>query len=108
MTTIETTLSKRGYKYGEYRERCKLVQELKDAMRFHDGWTRLTPDKKHALEFIMEKISRVLNGDPEYKDSWHDIAGYAKLVADSLPEDDKMLIVTPSDFQKETNESIDG
>ena len=28
--------------------------------------------------------TRILNGDPNYHDSWHDIIGYTKLVADEL------------------------
>lgn len=33
-------------------------------------------------------MKRILNGDPDYHDSWHDIAGYAQLVADQLsPEE---------------------
>jgi hypothetical protein len=33
---------------------------------------------------IFHKLARIANGDPNYHDSWHDIAGYAKLVADRL------------------------
>ena len=33
---------------------------------------------------IFAKVGRILNGDPNYADSWIDIAGYAKLVADRL------------------------
>jgi len=33
---------------------------------------------------ILHKIARIVNGDPDYTDSWHDIAGYAKLVEDRL------------------------
>ena len=31
-----------------------------------------------------DKIGRILNGDPNYHDSWHDIVGYSKLTADEL------------------------
>ena len=48
------------------------------------NWAALSDDKKEALGMIAHKIARILNGDPEYGDSWHDIAGYAKLVEDSL------------------------
>ena len=48
------------------------------------GWQRLSPDKKEALEMIRHKIVRILNGDPEFHDSWHDIVGYAKLAADRV------------------------
>jgi len=33
---------------------------------------------------ICHKIGRIVNGDPNYYDSWADIAGYAKLVSDRL------------------------
>jgi hypothetical protein len=33
---------------------------------------------------IAHKIARIINGDETYSDSWADIAGYAKLVADRL------------------------
>jgi hypothetical protein len=41
-------------------------------------------DQREALDMIAHKIGRILNGDPNYADSWVDIAGYAKLVADRL------------------------
>lgn len=44
----------------------------------------LDPDQREALEMIAHKIARILNGDPNYADSWVDIAGYAKLIADRL------------------------
>ncbi len=33
---------------------------------------------------IFHKIARIINGDPNYADSWVDIAGYATLVANRL------------------------
>lgn len=44
----------------------------------------LAPDQQEALDMICHKIGRIINGDPDYADSWHDIAGYAQLVADRL------------------------
>jgi hypothetical protein len=41
-------------------------------------------DQAEALDMICHKIGRIVNGDPDYADSWIDIAGYAKLVADRL------------------------
>ena len=32
-----------------------------------------------AILYLLER-----NGDPNYADSWHDIAGYAKLVEDRI------------------------
>jgi hypothetical protein len=46
--------------------------------------SKLAPDQREALAMIANKLGRILNGDPNYADSWMDIAGYAKLVADRL------------------------
>ena len=48
------------------------------------NWPGLTDAQREALEMVAHKIGRILNGDPNYHDSWHDIVGYAKLVADRL------------------------
>jgi hypothetical protein len=45
---------------------------------------KLEDDQAEALEMIANKIARILNGDPDYADSWTDIAGYATLVAERL------------------------
>jgi len=84
---IKDTLEKRGNKYGEFAGHAAISQDLKKAMSGNSAWKYLSPDKKEALEMIAHKIARILNGDPEWHDSWHDIEGYAKLVADTLRED---------------------
>ena len=82
--TIEETLAQRGNVYGEFATHAEITQRLKIVM--NDYATRLSPMHKESLEMILHKIGRILNGDPNYADSWHDIAGYAKLVEDRLPK----------------------
>jgi len=82
--TIESTLEQRGKTYGEFKEHARITQNIKHAMYYSPNWSNLSYDKQEALEMIAHKIGRILNGDPEYHDSWHDIAGYATLVADTL------------------------
>jgi len=89
MSDIEETLKERGARYGRFADHAYLAQKLKDTLRFGPGpdggaWERLAPDQKQALDTIMDKVARILNGDPNYPDNWHDIAGYAKLVDDRL------------------------
>lgn len=84
MTDINETLQERGKRYGEFKDHALLSQSLKDVMKLRDEWFLLDVDQKEALEMIAHKIARILNGDPNYDDSWHDIAGYATLVADRL------------------------
>lgn len=84
MTDIDKTLAERGTRYGEFAEHAFITQSIKLAMTKSRNWDSLSPDKKEALEMVAHKIGRILNGDPNYHDSWHDIIGYTKLVADKL------------------------
>lgn len=86
---IEALLLARGKRYGNFVEHARITQQLKWSMGDVPGWQRLSADQKEALEMIAHKIGRILNGDPNYADSWVDIAGYAKLVSDRLNGDSK-------------------
>ena len=81
---VTETLTERGNRYGKFKDHAELSQRLKNVMRFSEGWGLLDYDMREALEMMQHKIARILNGDPTYADSWHDIAGYAKLVDDRL------------------------
>ena len=50
---------------------------------------------------ILHKLARILNGDPNYVDSWHDIAGYAILVEDIIKEHHPTF-----DIEKELNKYV--
>jgi hypothetical protein len=84
MADITDTLKERGAKYGDFSDHAKIAQSLKQSMSSTSGWQRLSDDKKEALEMIQHKVARILNGDPEFHDSWHDIVGYAQLAADRV------------------------
>lgn len=82
--TIAATLAERGKRYGAFSDHAKISQLLKGVMQSRPAYQSLRADQREALEMIAHKIARILNGDPNYADSWVDIAGYAKLVADRL------------------------
>ena len=84
--SIDSTLQERGTRYGSFQGHARIAQNLKDSMRDSPNWHTLSDDKREALEMVQHKIARILNGDPEYHDSWHDIIGYTKLVADTLKQ----------------------
>lgn len=81
---IEGTLAERGARYGLFEHQARITQELKQAMHRAQNWPPLSNDMKESLELIASKIARILNGDPNYADSWHDIAGYARLIEKRL------------------------
>lgn len=84
ITPVESLLQERGKRYGPFESHAEITQSIKRAMHAVDGWMRLSADQEEALEMIAHKIGRILNGDPNYDDSWVDIAGYATLVAKRL------------------------
>lgn len=83
---IDATLAERGSRYGNFSTHARVTQKIKVAMADSPNALNelLAPDQYEALEMIAHKIGRILCGDPNYHDSWHDIVGYAKLVADRL------------------------
>lgn len=81
---IEATLAEREGRYGSFPGHARITQRIKWAMVTETKWQQLDDDQKEALEMVAHKIGRILNGDPNYHDSWHDIIGYTKLVADRL------------------------
>lgn len=83
---IKQILEERGSRYGDFSQHALICQTLKSVMGATPGWRRLTPVQRHALEVIADKIARILNGDPNYADSWVDIIGYTQLVVDRLPK----------------------
>lgn len=84
MTDITEVLEERGSRYGKFTEHARITQNIKTAMVDSPNWLELADDQMETLQMIAHKIGRILNGDPDYADSWIDIAGYAKLVADRL------------------------
>lgn len=87
--TIEKTLAERGDRYGSFQNHANIAQALQDVMRSEAGWERLAADQRQALTVIADKIARMLNGDPNYRDNFHDIVGYAKLVDDRMAADEE-------------------
>jgi hypothetical protein len=82
MSDILEILNERGERYGTFQQQAAISQSLKRVMFAAER--KLEDDQTEALEMIANKIARILNGDPDYVDSWLDIAGYATLVAERL------------------------
>lgn len=82
--TIRDVLADRALRYGAFEAHAGISQSLKTAMAGTTNWQQLASDQVESLEMIAHKIARILNGDPDYADSWVDIAGYATLVANRL------------------------
>ena len=83
---LDTVLDERADQYGSFMQSADTAVKIKGAM--HNAIARndmhLYPDQLQALDMIASKMSRIVNGNPNLRDSWLDIAGYAMLVADRL------------------------
>lgn len=84
MSSVDATLDERETRYGQYAIHSAISQGIKREMRESPNWEKLNDVQKESLEMIAHKIARVLNGDPNYADNYHDIAGYASLVERDL------------------------
>jgi len=82
----EELLKERGNRYGTFAMQAQLSQTLKNTLMAHANRyeKHFAPDQAEAITMIVHKLARIVNGDPNYGDSWRDIEGYAKLVADRL------------------------
>jgi hypothetical protein len=81
--SVEEVLAERETTYGSFEVNSAVAQDLKSLI--HEAAPEGFPlYMLEALDQIASKMSRILVGNPYYKDSWKDIAGYAKLVEDLL------------------------
>jgi hypothetical protein len=74
-------LEERGGQYGDFTGMAILSQELKEVL----VTKRMSPSQRECMEMICVKLARLAVGNPNHKDSWVDIAGYATLAADRTP-----------------------
>lgn len=84
--SLEETLNERGGRYGKFASHARVAMSLKRVIseELYIRNKTLVDDQQQALDTICDKIARIVNGDPNYVDNWHDIAGYATLVEDRL------------------------
>lgn len=106
--SIEHTLAERGNRYGDFTDHARICQQLKNTMHNAHAdhglqltWEKLADVQRQALEVIADKIARILSGDPNYADNWHDIQGYAKLVEDRLPKPEEPAAAIDDDSPRQ-------
>lgn len=81
--SVGEVLDQRAVDYGQFKYGAELMQGMKRLMADHaqrHGKT-FADDQWEALEMIIHKVGRIVNGNPDKVDHWVDIAGYAKLIA---------------------------
>lgn len=83
-TNVDQMLTERGARYGEFENLAEISQGLKQIMKNAPSWCDMSHAQREALDMVCNKLGRILNGDPAYKDSWDDLIGYLTLAANTL------------------------
>ncbi|WP_395143677.1 DUF6378 domain-containing protein [Moraxella atlantae] len=81
---IDDILKERGNNYGSFYSNALISQALKHTIKHGSTYNELSYCQKEALDMIVHKIARIVNGDNTYLDSWIDIIGYSQLVIDEM------------------------
>ena len=79
-TDLQSILNARKNTLGDYSENA----ETYDALTKVIDLERLDPERRLAMDVILQKLCRIQNGNPNFKDHWDDIAGYATLASKTL------------------------
>lgn len=82
---IENILKNRKETHGDFAEVSATSEYLHKVIEYNDS---LSDEQKTSLKMILHKIARIVCGNPNLKDHWVDIEGYAKLVSDNIREID--------------------
>lgn len=85
---IDELLRERGTTHGDFSEHARITQNLKAMAANGVNWkqSKLTSTQREAIDMILHKLGRIIAGDPNHRDHWDDIAGYAKLASERTSE----------------------
>lgn len=72
-------VTNRGATYGDFADMSVITQAIEDVLRSHPNYKGLAAWQKEAMHMMAHKMARVVNGDPDFDDSWADISGYAEI-----------------------------
>ena len=83
---VDQVLDSRAKDYGKFIDGAEIMQMLKRLVHnyIEDRGTPLAFDQREAIDMIIHKLGRIINGNPDKVDHWVDIAGYAILVSERL------------------------
>lgn len=71
---VDQVLTERGARYGTFKQNGALYHALKTLLTTE----KASPVQQMCLDMIAMKLSRMINGDINYRDNWVDIIGYCK------------------------------
>lgn len=78
---VEAILQEHHDTHGDYTLDASVAMTLWKNITDVSG-SQMTKVQAHAAFMICCKLARIAAGDPDFKDHWLDVAGYAKLAAE--------------------------
>ncbi len=82
--SVQQTLNERQSTHGDFEDVARAAQMLKTVIQNQPGWKNLNAMQRESMDMIACKMARILAGNPNFKDHYVDIQGYAKLIEDRL------------------------
>jgi hypothetical protein len=79
LSKVDVTLLERQSQYGCFEDVAFVTQGIIDLLR-KCKYDNMPKSHQMALYMIASKMARLVNGDHNHIDSWHDIGGYSKLI----------------------------
>lgn len=88
MVDINKILEERGKTHGDFTQQAHLTQKMVMMLNSYSNATehQLNHVQRESIHMICHKLARIATGNPNVKDHWDDIAGYAKLASDRIEE----------------------
>jgi hypothetical protein len=83
---VGNTINARQHTHGDFKLNAGASQALKRMVKHHTC-VDLTSVQQEALDNICQKMARIITGNPNHADNWHDIAGYATQAERRCPND---------------------
>lgn len=87
MSEVDKIIDERELTHGDYTNTARIIQKLKVVVmnelsqRNTRGQAPLDHVQRESIDMIVHKIGRIISGNPNTKDHWDDIAGYAQLAS---------------------------
>ena len=85
---VEALLVERGKTHGKFADQAEVAEMLKWCLRqgIDASPNIYSPAQLYALDMFMNKVSRIVMGNPNEPDHWIDIAGYSMLVVEDMKQ----------------------
>ena len=93
-------LTQRRKTHGRFLDNRNLVCELMKIIDSHSSETyKSNPEIGVSILYIIQKLTRIITGDPNFIDHWDDLAGYAILQKTILTHEQNIYeSMEPSNF----------